>query len=126
MLSARAQLIAILLSAGFLLVVLELVRRHRLADRYAWLWLISGTALLVGSCVRGGIDWLGRSLGVYQSSTALLSMLLFAMLVLLLHLTVIVSRLSEQNTRLAQELGLLRADHEALAERIGPDPSPDA
>ena len=42
----RVRLVAILASLALLLVVLELVRRRRLLERYALLWLLSAVALI--------------------------------------------------------------------------------
>lgn len=110
MLSLKAQIIATGLSVIFLIMVVELIRRHRLQARYAWLWLVLSLAMLVGSFIRGGIDSLAHLIGVYQPAVGLLAIVVFGILLLVLHLTVTVSRLSEQNTRLAQDLALLRAD----------------
>lgn len=112
MLSVKAQVIAAVMSGLFLMVVVDLVRRHRLQERYAWLWVAFGTVLFIGSLIRGAINSLGEAVGVFQPAVALLSMLIFGVIVLVLHLTVVISRLSEQNCRLAQDLALLRAEQQ--------------
>lgn len=115
MLSLRAQVIAAVLAGVFLIVVVDLVRRHRLQERYAWLWVGFGVVLFVGSLIRGAINSLGELVGVFQPAVALLSLLIFGVIVLVLHLTVVISRLSEQNCRLAQDLALLRAEQQLSA-----------
>ncbi len=56
LMEARVQLLAIVASGILLLIVLELVRRRRLLERYALLWLLSGVVLLILSSFRGLLE----------------------------------------------------------------------
>ena len=49
----RIQIVAIVGAAALLLLVLELVRRRRLLERYALLWLFSAVVLIVLALWRG-------------------------------------------------------------------------
>ena len=93
-----------------LLVVFELIRSRRLRERYALLWLATGVVLIVLSAWRGGLNTIARWLGVRSYPPAVLFAvgLLFVILVLL-HYSTVLSRLSDQNTMLAQRLALLEA-----------------
>ena len=46
-LSSRLQIVAIVVTAGLLLFVLELIRRRKLMERYSLLWLLAAIVLLV-------------------------------------------------------------------------------
>jgi hypothetical protein len=108
----RIQLVAIV-SAGVLLVVLlELVRRRRLLERYALLWLLSAMVLLGLSVWRGLLETVADAIGVAYPPNALFLIAFGFVLVLLLHFSLAVSRLSDQTKVLAQRLALLE-------ERIG-------
>jgi Uncharacterized conserved protein (DUF2304) len=95
-------------SAILLLVVFELIRSRRLRERYALLWLLTGLVLLALSLWRGGLNTIADWVGVETYPPAILGAVgaLFILVVLLQYSTVI-SRLSDQNTILAQRLALL-------------------
>lgn len=103
--------------ASVLLVVfvLELIRKGRLRERYALLWVLSGVVLLVLSLWRSGQNTIAGWFGVTTYPPAVLFAVatLFILLVLLDYSTVI-SRLADQNTILAQRIALLE---ERLRER---------
>ena len=103
----RIQIVAIV-SAGVLLVVLlELVRRRRLLERYALLWLLSALVLLGLSVWRGLLETVAEAIGVAYPPNALFLVAFGFVLVLLLHFSLAVSRLSDQTKVLAQRLALL-------------------
>src|SRR6059058_558250 len=92
------------------LVVLELIRSRRLRERYALLWLVTVIALTVLSAWREGLNTIAGWFGVRSYPPAVLFAvgLLFVILVLL-HYSTVISRLSDQNVVLAQRLALLEA-----------------
>ena len=93
-----------------LVVVFELIRSRRLRERYALLWLLTGLVLVVLSAWRGGLNTIAAWLGVrgYPPAVLFAVGLLFVILVLL-HYSTVISRLSDQNVILAQRLALLEA-----------------
>ena len=108
-------IVAAIASVGLLLVVLDLIRRRRLRERYALLWLATGVVLLVLAIWRSGLNTIAAWVGVtgYPPAVLFAVAVLFILLVLLDYSTVI-SRLSDQNTVLAQRIGLLEQRlHEA-------------
>jgi hypothetical protein len=122
------RIIAIVVSGGLLLLILELVRRKRLMERYALLWLVSTVLLLILSVWSGLLSSLASALGISYPPSALFAVAFGVVLVLLVHFSLAVSRLSDQNKVLAQRVGLLRSElhehHEHLRrldERLGAD-----
>src|SRR5439155_27245274 len=97
-------------SVLLILVVLELIRSRRLRERYALLWLATGVVLLVLSIWRSGLNTIANWFGVtgYPPAVLFAVAVLFILLVLLDYSTVI-SKLSDQNTVLAQRIGLLES-----------------
>jgi hypothetical protein len=121
---ARIQLLAIVASGILLLIVLELVRRRRLLERYALLWLLSGIVLLVLATFRGLLEDAARLIGVEYPPSALFFIAFAFVLLLLLHFSVAVSRLADQSKVLAQRLALLEKrlrDVEAEAVEEAPE-----
>lgn len=104
---SRIQVITILVAALLLVGVIELVRRRRLLERYALLWLLSSTVLLALAIWRGALDKIAEQVGVAYPPNALFIVAFGFVLWMLLHFSVAVSRLSDQTKVLAQRLALL-------------------
>ena len=88
--------------------IFELVRRKRLMERYAILWLIAGVTVLVLGLWQGLLSTLAHAVGIYYTPSALFAVAFLFVLVLLVHFSMTISRLSDQNTALAQRLALLQ------------------
>lgn len=106
---ARIQVVAILGALALLLGVLELVRRRRLLERYALLWLLSSLVMLGLAIWRGFLEDIASAIGVAYPPNALFLIAFLSILLLLLHFSVVVSRLADQSKVLAQRLALLES-----------------
>jgi len=115
---AHLQVVAIIASTLLLLGVFELVRRRRLMERYAILWLFSAVALMALSIWSDLLVRVAKVIGVYYPPSALFVIAFGFVLLLLLHFSITVSRLADQTKVLAQRLALLesRVDDPAEAE----------
>jgi hypothetical protein len=126
--STKLQIIAIVVSSALLIVILELVRRRRLSERYALLWLGSAAVLLVLSAWSDLLNRVADLVGVATPTNMLFAVAFGFVLLLLLHFSVTISRLSEENKLLAQETARLdqelRSRARAGAEASVPDPGP--
>jgi hypothetical protein len=116
----RIQLVAIIGAGLLLLLVLEMVRRRRLMERYALLWLLAAIVLIFLAVWRNALVHLSRAIGIAYPPNALFVIALGAVLLLLLHFSSVVSRLSDQTKVLAQRSALLE---ERLA-RVEKRPEP--
>lgn len=102
-------------SFALVLVVLELIRRRRLRERYALLWLATGIALTALSAWRDGLNTIAGWLGVRGYPPAVLFAVgMLFIIAVLLHYSTVVSRLADQNVVLAQRIALLENE---LSER---------
>ena len=113
---ARIQVVAIIAAAALILVLLDLVRRRRLLERYALLWLFSAAVLLSLAIWRDLLADVADLLGVAYPPNALFLIAFGFVLVLLLHFSLAVSRMSDQIKVLAQRLALLD-EHVRNSER---------
>ena len=113
MTTLRVSIVGVAASLLLILVVLELVRGRRLKERYALLWLATGAVLLVLSAWRGGLNTVAGWLGVtgYPPAVLFAVATLFVLLVLL-HYSTVISKLTDENVELAQRVALLE-------ERVG-------
>lgn len=119
------QRIAVVATLLFLALVIELVRRRRLVERYALLWISAALVLVVLAVWNGALNWIADRLGILSPPNALFLIGVGALFVLALHFSVAFSRLSEETKILAQEVA--RLDAELRAERAnGAAPDGDA
>jgi hypothetical protein len=117
----RVLFVSLLSAAVLTIVVLELVRRRRLQERYSMLWLITCLALVILAAVPGLLDWISSALGIAYPPNALFVAVSGFVLLVLLNFSIAVSRLSEQTARLAQRMAML----EEQARRSGEHKKPD-
>jgi hypothetical protein len=104
---ARIQLVTILGTVVLLLTVLEMVRRRRLMERYALLWLLSAVALLALAIWSDALARISHAIGVIYPPNALFFIAIGFIILLLLHFSSAVSRLGHQSEVLAQRQALL-------------------
>jgi len=103
----RIQLVSIVGAGLLFVVVLELVRRRRLLERYALLWLFSALVLLGLAIWRGMLETVAETIGIFSPPNALFLIAFGFILVLLLHFSTAVSRLTDQSKVLAQRVAIL-------------------
>ena len=120
----RLQVVAIIGATGLLLFVLELVRRRALMERYALLWLFSSLVILGLAVWDDALTRIAHAMGIISAPNALFFVAVGFILVLLLHFSAAMSRLSDQSkvlaqrhALLAQRLRQLEQEHEVTRQR---------
>jgi hypothetical protein len=119
-LGQRVEVIA--LAVVVCVLIFELVRRKHLMERYAIIWLVAGLTVLVLGLWQDGLTTLAHAAGIYYPPSALFAVAFLFVLVMLMHFSMTVSRLSDQNKILAQRLALLqqRVQGNEPARDLGP------
>jgi hypothetical protein len=110
---SRTQIIVAIGAVGLALYVLDLVRRRRLSEEYSLLWVACTIAIAVLGFSTPVLMWITRLLGMYGAASTAYSFGLVFAVVMLLYLSVKLSRLGVENQTLARELALLRYELEA-------------
>jgi hypothetical protein len=77
-------------------------------ERYALLWLFASAVLLGLSVWNGALEKLASTVGIFYAPSALFAVALGFILVMLLHFSLVISRLADQSKVLAQRIGLLQ------------------
>jgi hypothetical protein len=113
----RVQIVAIVITVLLFGLVLELVRRRRLVERYALLWMSAAFALLVLAVWRDLLNIGSDFLGIAVPANALFLVAFAVIFVLLLHFSVATSRLGDETKILAQELARLDEELRRLRAR---------
>jgi hypothetical protein len=114
----RVDFFSVVMSLGLLIVIIELIRRRALAERYALLWLLTGAVLTFLAVWKPWLGLLAGILGIYYPPSALLVIGLGFILLILLHYSVIISRLADQNRQLAQRYAILTWRVAEMEERL--------
>jgi hypothetical protein len=114
----RVSVVAAAAALLLLVLILELIRRRRLQERYAILWLVTASTILVLAVWRSALGELADLVGIAYPPSALFVLASFFILAVLLHYSTVISKLSDQNKILAQRLALLES---RLREREAPD-----
>lgn len=106
-LPVRAQIVAVIGCIVLFLFVLELVRRRRLREEYSILWMAVSLGTAVIAAWGGLLLGITRLVGAISANSVIFFFGLLFLMGLVLHLTVRVSGLTEQNKDLTQRLALL-------------------
>ncbi|HUB99963.1 MAG TPA: DUF2304 domain-containing protein [Solirubrobacterales bacterium] len=118
-LTSQTRILAAILAIAFMLLILELIRRDRLQERYSVIWFVAGLGMLAGAAFPGLLQVVADAMGVRDTNVALFSIVLFFLLGLALNFSVIMSRQAAQITRLAQERALEKARQQSDEDRNG-------
>ena len=107
MITQRLQWFAIIVGILFLVMMIELIRKNRVALKYALLWLLSGVLMLLLAIFPQLLDRMARMIGIYSPVNALFAVLLCCGLVLMISFSVIMSGNKKAIVRLTQEISLM-------------------
>lgn len=108
------QVVGIVGAAMVLAVMVELLRRRQLREKYAALWLLVGLAVFVLAVFPGFLAWVANTLGFEVPANFLFLVALILLLGVTVHLSWELSRVEEETRSLAEDVALLRADLEQI------------
>jgi hypothetical protein len=118
-LTSQTRIVAAVLALIFMLMILELIRRDQLQERYSVIWFVAGLGMLAGAAFPGLLEVVANLMGVRNTNVALFSIVLLLLLGLALNFSVIMSRQAAQITRLAQERAIEKAQRQAASQPDG-------
>jgi len=87
-----------------------MIIRNKLREEYIIFWVSCTIVLVVFSFWRDGLAVMANIMGVYEAPNLVFIGAIFAILIYLLHLSLVVSKLQNQNKELAQEIALMKAN----------------
>lgn len=113
----RVQILSVCVGLALLAVLFQLIRKNRLEEKYALLWVASAIILILFSVWRNLLEKLANLVGIYYAPSALFLIALFCGVIIALHFSVVISTLTRQTKTLAQEVALLRQEIEVLQDQ---------
>lgn len=111
------QIIWVGTSVIFIFVLLMLIKRRILSERYSLLWLLFGMVMLIITIKPSVLDLLASVFNIYYAPALLFLVGILFCITLILYLTAIVSKLSDKLTTLTQEVGILQLELDKLKEK---------
>lgn len=113
----KTYLLGLLAATGMVAFVVEMLRRGILREKYAALWLLVSSGILVLAVFPALLNRLAAFVGIAVPSNLLFLLAAVLLLVVSVQLSYEVSRVESRTRRLAEEVALLR--YEVM--RIGED-----
>ncbi len=110
----RSIIFAVGASVIALLFVLELVRRRKLREEYSLLWLATAIVMLIVGIWRDLLHGLAATVGIVYPPNLLFLLAALFVLFLLLYFSTVITRLTQENKDIAQQVALLQYEIEAL------------
>jgi len=119
------RIVLLVLGLGFLAVTLNLIRKRRLRKEYAVLWVVTSAMILLFVLLPGVL--LRVAAWLNPNHVVLMLLIVFVFLAaIVLHHSVVISRVSEREKEVSQELTLLKDELEKLREEVRATPPPPA
>jgi hypothetical protein len=104
----QQKIFAIIASILLMLLVVELVRRRRLREEYSWLWLLTGGVIILLVVWYDLLLFVTHLIGAVAPTTTLFIFGLLFLMLISLHYSIQISKLSHQVKEMAQQLALLK------------------
>ncbi|MBT3209788.1 MAG: DUF2304 domain-containing protein [Bacteroidetes bacterium] len=114
----KIQAVAIASSILMFVALLLLIRKKRIKEEFSLLWLFFGVVFIVFSVWRSGLDFVAGIVGISYPPAAMFMLFMLAFFLILIEFSVIISRLSDRNKNLTQEVGLLKMELKSIKSKI--------
>ena len=113
----RQQITAALAATFLLLIIIDLVRRRRLREEYAWLWLCLTVTMLAFTLHLNWLIQLTHMMGARVASSGVYFLGIFFLVLICLHFSIKSSQLTERLKTLAQRTALVEAELNEYLQR---------
>jgi hypothetical protein len=104
----KQKIFAIIASAALIIFILFLIRRRRLKEEYALLWLVTAIGILILVIWYDLLEWLSFIIGAMTPTTTLFLFAFLFLIAIAIHFSIKFSKLSDQIKDITQELAFLR------------------
>lgn len=108
---------AFVLALAIVGLVVEMLRRKKLREKYAIWWLVVGIATLVLAGFPQLLDVVARAVGIQLPSNLLFILSILMLLGVSLHLSWEISVVEDETRALAEEVAILRVQIERMTEQ---------
>ena len=103
----KVQIYSFLVGLFMFGIVIWFVRNGKLREEYSILWFLTALIFMALAVWRDSLNIISKFLGIYYVPSALFLIGMFFLVIILLHFSTVLTKLSNQNKELAQKVGLL-------------------
>ena len=114
----RQKIFAIVACIFIMLAVVDLVRRKKLREEYSWLWLLTGATITLLVVCYDLLVLITRLIGAVLPTTTLFIFGLLFLMLISLHYSIQISKLTYKIKEMAQELTLLKGELEGQNDAL--------
>jgi hypothetical protein len=118
LIDSRIQVFAVIGSISLILIIFKLIKRKKLKEEYSLLWLGCGFIFLFFSIFKPLLQIFASAIGIIYAPSALLLLLTLSSFFILIQFSVVISKLSESNKNLIQEVGILKTELKKLQSQV--------
>ncbi|MCR5202475.1 MAG: DUF2304 domain-containing protein [Lachnospiraceae bacterium] len=115
--SIKLQIIVAVLVLLMLLYIIRMISKKKIDIRYALRWMALCIIVLVFDIFPKMFNWLSKVIGIQLPSNMIFMVAIILLITTMFALTTNVSRISQKNTRLIQEVALLRDEIDKIKEK---------
>jgi len=113
----KIQILSIIGALGFMFMIIRLIIKGKLREEYSIIWIICTIILIVFSIWRRGLEQISLMLGVFYPPSLIFLAAIFAIIIFLVHLSIVISQMQQSIKGLTHELAFLRNELKALREK---------
>lgn len=111
-----SKLVPLAMAVVVLAVTLEMIRRRKLREEYALLWMGASVVMVLVALFPKTVIWLQDHLQVNYLTIVVLALFLFLSMIVM-HFAIVISKQSEDIRQLAQRMALMNSKIEELAPK---------
>lgn len=108
--TAHQKVFAVIVSFLLFIFIVELLRRRRLKEEYSWLWILTAISMIVMVLWYRPLVYISKLIGAVTPVTTLFIFSILFLLVISIHYSMIITRLTQQIKDLTQELAILKSE----------------
>jgi len=112
----KQKIFAIIASGALIVLISVLIKRRRLREEYALLWLATGVGILALVTGYPALVWISKLIGAVAPTTTLFLFALLFIILISISFSVRFSRLADQMQAVITELAFLRKEMEDLKQ----------
>jgi len=102
----QQKIFALAVGIGLFVVIIEMVRRRKLAEEYSFLWLLTGIGIIIAVIWYDVLEWLTYFAGAKTPTTILFIFGFIVLILINLHYSIKITRLTSQVKDLAQKVAI--------------------
>ena len=104
----QQKIIAVGIAFGIFVIIIELIRRRKLRVEYSWMWLVTGTSILLLSFNYDFLIYLTKLIGANIPLSTLFFGAIIFLIFLCLQFSIRISSLTDKVNILTQELTIIK------------------